>query len=156
MWLQERMVKMTSHELSVDKVEVASKSIEGASDATDLAATDQNNKSEHASSSTSSLMHNYLEDSKLVALACLTGKACSEQIIEGGTNHSSECQGHSECAQNSDVLMELESSLRWAELELVTLALRSKEDLDEIAFWRNASDAEVRCFTVSLGVGERL
>jgi hypothetical protein len=85
------------------------------------------------------LMHHFLEDSKRIAHCTLS----LERIEQASTGHASEAACRSDNPCNVDLLLELEAACRWAELELVTLALRNKEDLDEIAFWRLGTDAEV-------------
>ncbi len=106
--------------------------------------TECDNNSEESNSTRDSLMHHFLEDSKRVAL-CKSSVARIHEQPPGCTSacNTSEVACRSDSTCHVDLLLELESSLRWAELELVTLALRNKEDLDEIAFWRLGTDAEV-------------
>jgi hypothetical protein len=43
----------------------------------------------------------------------------------------------------AEAYAELEESLKWAEFELACMATRWKDDVEELAFWRHASDKDV-------------
>lgn len=43
----------------------------------------------------------------------------------------------------SEAYVQLEESLRWAEFELVSIASRWRDDIQEITFWRHAPDKDV-------------
>lgn len=43
----------------------------------------------------------------------------------------------------AEAYADLEESLKWAEFELACMATRWKDDVEELAFWRNASDKDV-------------
>lgn len=95
-----------------------------------------------------SRMSKFLKNSVDLAVEAATesSEAGALRSIANGNNFESQAShNHSlgNIAGKGGALESLEGSLRWVELELVTISLRCKEDLDEIAFWRFAPHQEI-------------